>query len=557
MQSAVAETSASLRGLQEPRISSWPAYTTSAAEEVIKVGELAGIYLDPWQKFQLRHGLGESPDWKCPLCTHRSVLGPLPCPDHPWADLIHPWSAFEVCSICTRQNGKSEILIVRMLGGLFVLEEPLQIFSAHQFDTALEVMLRLAAVIENTDDLRREVKHRGSRMVGIIWANGKEGITLGSGLRVRFKARTGGGGRGFSADTLYLDEAMILKESFVSTTMPVLSTRANPQIWLAGSAPDEDEPSHDGIVLAKRRQRALGGGDPSLAYFEHSAHVGPPEKDDPATIGREVLDDPRQWAMGNPGLGIRITGEYVGNERRGMSARGFAVERLGISKWPDVDEDADRKIPRAAWDACREEAVTVEPSEIKPVCLAIDVSPNRASAAIGACGRRADGKWVGVVLKHGPGVEWVVPELADIAKGCRPIKVVWDKKSQANELADAMKKARIRNLKPIDTGELVEACGRLYDSIVQVDERGERKFVHIGQEMLDEAVAGAAERKLYNGDAWAWQRVTSTADITPLVAVTLARWGAESGRRGGAADTAGALERAQAEAAAMVAALNQ
>lgn len=532
MQYAADAPTDSLRGLQEPRIASWPTYTTSAADEVIKVGELAGIHLDPWQKFQLLHGLGESADWKCPHCTYRTAAGPVPCSAHPWADLIHPWSAFEVCSIVPRQNGKSELLIVRMLGGLFVLEEELQIYSAHLFDTALEIFLRLRTVIENTPDLYAEVKRRGRRVVGIKNSHGEEGIELTGGPRVRFKARTGGGGRGFSGDTLYVDEAMILRERFLGATLPILSARPNPQIWLAGSPPDEDDPAHDGVVLAKRRRRALDGDDPSLAYFEHSAKVGDdPTKDDPAKVPKAILDDPREWARANPALGAggRISVKFVSDERRAMGARQFATERLGIGKWPEIQDDTEGKIPLADWAACLEAAVTVDPADIKPVCFAYDINPERTQSAIGVGGRRADGKWVVAVLKHAPGTDWVVPELLYLAKH-RPKAIIWDKKSQANSLADDLTAARVRNLKPIDTRELVDACGRLYDAATTDTGDGDRALVQIGQEMLDEAIKGADSRDL--GDAWAWQRRTSTVDITPVVVITLALWGAQTHRAG-------------------------
>jgi hypothetical protein len=541
MQSALSVPTASPRGAQEPRISWWPAYTTSAADEVLKVAKVAGIVLDPWQEFQLRHGLGESPDWKCPHCTHRAA-GPVPCPAHPWADLIHPWAAFEVCSVVPRQNGKSELLVVRMLGGLFVLEEPLQIYSAHQFDTALEVMRRLVSVIKESDDLRREVKHRGSRLSGIVEANGKEGVELANGCRVRFKARTGGGGRGFSCDTLYLDEAMILPEIFLGATIPTLSARANPQIWEAGSAPDKQDPKHDGIVLAKRRRRALSGNDPSLAYFEHSA-----EGDDPATVPDAVLDSPKQWAHGNPGLGIRITPEYIANERLAMGARQFATERLGIGDWPDPDEDADRKIPREAWLACREAGLTVKPESIKPVCFAIHVNPERTWGAVGVAGKREDGKFVGAVIRHDTNpAGWIVDEAADLAKQHRPVALIWDKRGQANTFADDLAAKRVRNLKPVDTQELAEACARLFDVVTNRDESGRHapQFAHIGQPALDAAVAGAGERTL--GDKWAFQQRVSTADITPLVAVALALWGAaERKKKAGVINLAEALANAE------------
>jgi hypothetical protein len=41
--------------------------------------------------------------------------------------------------------------------------------------------------------------------------------------------------------------------------------------------------------------------------------------------------------------------------------------------------------------------------------------------------------------------------------------------------------------------------------------------------VLDAAIAGAAKRPL--GDSWAWARRGLSVDISPLVAVSLARWG--------------------------------
>jgi hypothetical protein len=46
---------------------------------------------------------------------------------------------------------------------------------------------------------------------------------------------------------------------------------------------------------------------------------------------------------------------------------------------------------------------------------------------------------------------------------------------------------------------------------------------HLGQPVLDLAVAGATRREL--GDRWLWNQETASVDISPLVAVTLAAWG--------------------------------
>jgi hypothetical protein len=65
---------------------------------------------------------------------------------------------------------------------------------------------------------------------------------------------------------------------------------------------------------------------------------------------------------------------------------------------------------------------------------------------------------------------------------------------------------------------MAAACGRFYDAVVN------RRVRHTDQVDMTAAVAGAATRKL--GDAWAWSRSSSAVDISPLVAATLALWGA-------------------------------
>jgi len=495
-----------LRGAQEPRIRHVPPYTSTSGNEAIALARMAGIELDPWQQMELRDAMGESPDWKCPKCTYR-VADPIPCPSHPHVALLHPWAAFEVADVVPRQNGKSEKLIARMLAGLFLLEERLQIYSAHLFDTSIEIFLRLVFVVENCDDLRREVKHRGSRMVGIKRSHGEEGIELADGRRIRFKARTAGGGRGFSADTLFLDEAMILPEAFLAATVPTLSARSNPQIWLAGSAVDEEDPAHDGIVLAKRRARAQTGEDRTLAYFEHSA-----EGEHPDEVDDEVLDDPRQWAKANPGLGIRITSQYVAGERAAMGRRAFAVERLGIGAWPNLDTlDPDGISVEAIAD-------TYDPDSemLDPVVFAIDVKPNRSAAAIGAAGFREDGLPHIEVVEHGKGTDWIVDRMADLVVDHDYVEVIIDKASPAASLVPELENLGIR-VRTTSASELGQACGRIYDAFEH------RAIAHLRTPELEAAIRGAARRQLV--EAWAWSRRLSSVDICPLVAVTLALWG--------------------------------
>lgn len=497
-----------LLGVQQARISHVPAYASTAGDEAIALGRLAGIELDPWQQIELRHAMGESVDWKCRHCTYRSSA-PVACPVHPGADLVHPWAAFEVVDVDPRQNGKSEKLVVRQLAGLFLLEEPLQIYSAHLFDTSMEIFRRLVFVVENCDDLRREVKHRGSKMVGIKYSHGEEGIELRDGRRIRFKARTAGGGRGFSCDCLYLDEAMILPERFLGATVPTLSARANPQIWFAGSAPDKDDPAHDGVVLSKRRKRATAGDDPSLAYFEHSA-----EGDDPETVSDQVLDDPAQWALANPGLGIRITPEYVANERRAMGRRQFAVERLGIGAWPDPSENGEQVISDEDWDELQD----LDSRRVGQICVTFDVTLDRQHASIAIAGHRADGLEHVEIVEHREGTGWLVDRVVELEQKHSPEVIACDGRGPAASFVDDLANRGVR-VDEIDAQNHAQACGSLVDAVAQ------KSFRHLGTPEMRAALKGAGKRSL--GDAWAWSRKTSTADICPLVAFTLARRKAE------------------------------
>ena len=514
MTSALAVPTDSLRGVQQARVSSYPAYASTSGDETIALARLAGIELDEWQQVELRHEMGESPDWKCPRCTHRAAE-PVPCPLHPGEQLLHPWAAFECCEIVSRQNGKTEKRVARMLGGLYVVEEQLQIYSAHLFDTAMETFRRLSFLIENCDELRREVKHRGGKLVGITRSHGQEGIELRDGRRIRFKARTGGGGRGFTADCLYLDEAMILPEVFLGATVPTLSARPNPQICLSGSAPDEEDPAHDGVVLAKRRARALAGGDPSLAYFEHSARVGEdPAKDDPGTVPASILDDPARWAEANPGLS-RIGLEYIAKERRAMSDRQFAVERLSIGKYPDITGTANRVISGEAWTALADPSSRIEAAH----CFAFDVDPGQAWATLSAAGVRSDGLYHVGVVKHGKSIGWLVESSKTWLERYPEARLVVDPRI---DLANLLKELSETGIAVIATSasDYKDACGGFLQAVTD-----KRLRYMPPQPELDAAVAGATTKPLL--DAWKWSR-KSGALITPLVSCTLALWGART-----------------------------
>jgi hypothetical protein len=464
-------------GVQQARLFTAPPRTfSSTGAEAIELAELSGLKLDPWQKTVLDHSLGEREDRK--------------------------WAAFQVGVVVPRQNGKGVLLEARELAGLFLTDEKFIIHSAHLYDTSQEHFNRLLTRIENSSDFTRRVRK-------VSRSHNEEGITLTDGKRLRFRARTKAGGRGFTADLLILDEAMILPESFLASLLPTLSAVPNPQIWCTGSAVDQ-QVHEDGVVLARLRERAIKQDSASLVYFEWSLPTDHPEK-----VGDELAGDPESWAQVNPALGIRISADYIKKERETLGAREFAVERLGVGDWPRTDGLQGVVISPETW------AKHTDPqSKIQgPVCFALDVTPDRSHAAICVAGLRSDGLSHVEVVEHKRGTGWLVERAAELVDAHDSIGVVLDAAGPVGSLLPELLAARIE-ITPVNAREHAQACGSFYDLV----EGGTLR--HLGQRGLAEAVRGAVERPL--GDAWAWSRKNSGVDISPLVAATLALWGAHT-----------------------------
>lgn len=487
---------------------------SSAGVEAVELAASAGLFYDPWQEFALECALWERPDGK--------------------------WSAFEVAVIVARQNGKGSILEGRELFGMFLAEEELILHSAHEFKTAQEAFLRIQTLIESNRDFSRRLAPKG----GITTAHGDEGIQLrpspriitdkgatgGRAPRLRFVARTGGSGRGFTGDCVIWDEAFNLPERAVGALMPTLSARQDmtpggPQLWYASSPVNREE--HDnGITLARVRKRALAGDDPSMAYLEWQADEAEywrlyelsPKR------ARAWMGQREQWLRSNPGAGYRVNVEHIAREYRSMGAKTFAVERLSIGDWPEVDQD-ETAVDMLRWELMADP----ESRPVGRIALAIDVSPDRRRGAIASAGRRADDRIHVKVVDHRPGTGWIVQRVVDLWNAYDVCVIVIDGRSPAASLVADIEDAgvpmfdakmpHLGGVKLTSATDMARAYGSFVDDI-DAEHDGMR---HCDQEALNDALREADTRAL--GDATAWDRKKSGADITTLVAVTLAAHG--------------------------------
>lgn len=407
------------------------------------------------------------------------------------------WASFENGLVVPRQNGKTELAVARMLAGALVLDERLIIYTAHLAKTSEEAFRRIREKIEEVDWIGREVKH--------VWrSNGREVIEFRNGARILCQTRTPSSGRGFAkADCVFLDEAMFLPSASLASILFILGRADNPQLWYMGSAPNQlTQP--DSVALAALRLRALEQNDPSLYYAEWSMPY-----DHPDSVPLGELLDPVALAIANPSYEMGLPHEQCENEYRGARSdiKAYIVERGGVGDWPAVDAEPT-VIDLDRWAELADETGVIEGDGV----YALDVSPDRAWASIGVAGKRPDGNFQVEVVEHNRGTAWIVPWLEQ-----RRAKVIFDGRAPAGSMEPALVAAGIE-VEPVTTGEHCRACGIFYDAVAEGTVR------HLNDSLLAAAL-GAAQRRTV-GDSWLWSRAPTGADISPLVAVTLALAGA-------------------------------
>jgi len=444
-------------GVQQPRVHSVPFAVSTAGDEAIELAARAGLHLYPWQQLVLRDALGETAAGK--------------------------WAAFEVGLVVPRQQGKGSVLEALELAALFLADPdappPLILHSAHEFKTSAEHFRRVRDLIEGSELLNKHVRI-------IRTAAGAEAIELHSGARLRFVTRSGGSGRGFSADLVVIDEAYNLTAESMAAVLPTMAARPNPQIWYTSSA---------GMVaseqLAHIRERGVRGGDASLAYFEWSAPDG------------ADLDDREAWAQANPSLGYRVPESFIEKERAALPDEQFGRERLGL--WADRDRDKSA-IDSAAWAALADPAAERGPAPV----FAVSTATDRSWAAVAVAWRRPDGSSQVMLADYRPTTSWVAARVEELRERWRsPV------------LVDTPSRGLVDGAEEPSQADQAKADNALSDAVLAGAVR------HGNEPAMNTAVRGARWKP--TGDTRIFSRKGST-DISPLRAAALALHGLSAER---------------------------
>jgi phage terminase large subunit-like protein len=471
------------RGSQVPRVLARPRFVNeTAGQEAIELAESVGLILDPWQQLVVRVALAED---------ERGL-----------------YAARELGFLVARQNGKGGVLEAIALHGMFLVGDPLTLWTAHQTKTAFEGFLRLRSWIDGSDDLRKRV-HR------VNAAHGDEGFTLKSGARLRFLARSKSSGRGFSPQRILFDEAQELSKLAVEAMLPSMRAQANRQAIYTGTVPGPEinNPEHWMRLRDRGRESAKNGtaADGRTAWLEWT----PVGSDDPDVADSIDLLDPVNQAAANPSLGVdrgtALSLESLEADIEGLSDD--SARRECFSIWPSMPElDMDAAFGKGAWQACEVEAPAEPPV---PAAIGLGVTPNRDWGSIAAAGDLDGRTHLGAVDRRA-GAAWMVDEALRIQKA-HDCAVVLAAGSPAESLKQALEDAGV-DLTVLSTAAYMGACASVYDDV------NDKTVSHSNYDELNAAVGSAEQQAV--GDRFRWAR--RAGDVAMLEAATCAAEGART-----------------------------
>lgn len=440
-----------------------PRFIESDLDDCLTVCAVGGLYPFEWQETILEGWLGrnEQGKWSAPTCGNATP----------------------------RQNGKTlGVTGARILYGMLVLCEEV-VYTAHLQKTSTETFEGLADIFES--------RRLSKRVSYIRSALGREEIRLKNGARIKFLARTRGGGKGQHGDLLVFDEAQELVSSQQGSFLPAISARYNPQTIYTGTPPDDEAPAH---LFRGIRNKALSGASGKIAWSEFSVD--------------EIGDtsDPERWAQTNPSLGLLISPDTIATEHDQMDDATFATMRLGW--WRPASAEIDPALDLDAWGEC----ATCDPPMDGAVSYGVKFSVDGKRCALAAC----------IVPEEGsPHIELVF--LRDVKRGTgfiaswlsRRLDVACfaaiDGKSRAAALAKRLAKKEVDDdaYGICGSTEVAEACSMLDDAILA------RMITHYDQEQLNDSATKCPKRDIGKTGGWGFDE-TDEGDPLPIEAAAIA-----------------------------------
>lgn len=408
---------------------------------------------------------------------------------------------YSTCGILVaRQNGKTHLMRMRILAGLYVFGEKNIIAISQSRQLSLDTFKEVVAMAESLEWMRIRIK-RVSR------TNGQESLEVycehypdpcnqkcEQTRTYSIRAATSQGPRGASADLLYVDELREIDQKTWAAVTPITRARSNAQVFWTSNAGDLNS-----LVLNEQRRRALLFDNPKMGFYEYSAAPG------------SAINDIKAWQAANPALGHTITQEAIYIATKSETKDAFKTETL--CQWVDALESP---WPMAVWNDC-EEIVSMQDG--LPTFMAIDLNFNREIACLITI-QIQENKKLAVFL-----TEWqkdggindleLTGELAILARRFRPRVFAYDPNT-AGYIAPRLAQAGIQTAPtPWASAGFAIMCDQTLNAMQSA------QFVHAGQKTLHQHLVSCARRPASDG-GWRINRRAAQVPITAAVALVMA-----------------------------------
>lgn len=400
----------------------------------------------------------------------------------------------------SRQNGKTTLICARIARQLIAPRQTVAYtaqdrgLARMKWSEHVDILMGtpFAEHVERIDRVNHRemlVMHNGSRYMPVTPSTKKAGRSL-------------------SIDLAVIDEAHAHETmGVVSAIQPAMAARLHAQIWLLSNA-----------------------GDSRSVLWRHYTDVGRIEVDNPAStmawfeycpVDPDSTDqyDRAAWVAANPSMGHPggVLESALSDSALTMDRATFFREHLNV--WHDAS--ALVGIDAVTWAACRRDDLV----PTKQLAFALDFTPERDRGTLAVCGIHTEPNGDIItpveIIEASSDLDRLI-ERAGVVANQWKAPIVLDRGSPAASAVPALERATWNDetlqhrVRLIPFTELVRACGDFHDAAIHA------RISHRGDYRLADAVTAATKRKV--GEAWAWQR-RGGADISALVAVTLARWG--------------------------------
>lgn len=400
--------------------------------------------------------------------------------DGTWKHLKFGWSV-------PRQNGKSELLIMRAIWGL--LHDERVLYTAHVVNTSRGAWEKICYILdemgfeENKDF--RNWKNKGAESLKMV--NGK-GV-------INFRTRTLKGGLGESYDCLIIDEAQEYTTDQEGALKYVIRASKNPQTLMCGTPPTTVS---SGTVFTKYRGDVLSGEDPEDGWAEWSI---------PHLASTKDVD---LWYETNPSLGI-LTTERILKSEFGDDVVNDNIQSLGL--W--LLFNLKSAITKKEWEETQIDKPKLPPNP--KLFFAVKFGKDDKNVSLSVAVKTVDKVFIECIdcRPVRDGTSWIMPYLANP----HAEQVLIDGANGQVALQEEIKAAKIKIKIILPTvGQIIAANAQF-----EVDLTA-KAFTHGDQPALKQIATNCEHRAIGSGGGFGYRSLLEGADVTLLESVTLAYW---------------------------------